>query len=222
MFLEWMSWKATLLGLSKALRSVSSTWGGSTGCQCTASIWLQMQELVILWVTLPSGWDTSPDWGHELVLDLLPGVLFEVCLDGTRLRNLPLQFCAVQNKSHECRGANWREDTQVSSLIILPPPHHTRALLFFFHTQIQALPYLDPSSCPIYHTTGSSQSPPFPIPSAGTGPSPGQKGQGTLYPPVTSSVPPCSPCNQECKRGDGCRAPALEATLPVKVNSTSF
>lgn len=188
-----MSWKATLLGLSKALRSVSSAWGGNTGCKCTASVWMQAQELVILWVTLPSGWDTSPDWRHELVLDLLPGVLFEVCLDGTRLRNLPLQFCAVQNKSHECRGANQRKPTPGSPGDF---PYHPTTT-----TTIRPGPSFTSSSIPrsklLPHLPHLLQpSPPFPVHSAGTGLSPGHKGQGTaLHPPVTSPVPPCSPCN---------------------------
>lgn len=209
-----MSWKVTLLGLSKALRSGSSAWGGNTGCKCTAWVWMQSQELVILWVTLPPGWDTRPDWGHELVLDLLPGVLFEVCLDGTRLWNLPLQFCAVQNKSHECRGENWRKPTRGSPadfpLSSLPPPPHQGPPPLF-------PPYPDTSSCPVYLTCSSqallSQSLVLAQVSA----------QGTALQPTSDiPVPPCSPCNQECKGGDEHRAAALEANLPVKVDSTSF
>lgn len=204
-----MSWKATLLGPSKALRSVSSAWGGNSGCNCTASVWMQSQELVILWVTLPPGWDTRPDWGHELVLDLLPGVLFEVCLDGTRLWNLPLQFCAVQNKSHECRGANWRKPTLHSpadfpyhptTTTTLGPSSPSSSTL-----RAKLLPCLPHLSQSLVLAQVSAQ---------------GIEVRVLLCsPPVTSPVPAC---NQECKRGDGYRAAALEATLPVKMNATSF
>lgn len=120
-----------------------------TGCKCTVSILMLSQELVILWVTLPPGWDTGPDWGHELVLDLLPGVLLKVCLDGTWLWNLPLQFCAEQNK----RAMNAEEQTGKSPPLLPQLTYHpditttkTRALLYSFcfssTSRSQALPCL--------------------------------------------------------------------------------
>lgn len=204
------------------LMSISSALGGNTGCKCAVSILMPLQELVILWVTLPSGWDTRPDWGHELVLDLLPGVLLEVCLDGTRLRNLPLQFYAEQNKkatnAAEQTGKNPPLLLQLTSLITLPSPPPKPG-----PCSIPPPPLAPPgpSPCPVSHSCSSqalpSQSLVLPQVSA----------QGTelrvllCSPPAAYPVPPCSLYNEEYKIGSWYRAAAWEATLLVEVNSIS-
>lgn len=115
--------------------STSSPLGRNTGCKCTISILALLQELVILWVTLSPGWDTCPYGGHELVLDLFPGVLLKVCLDGTRLWDLPLQFCTEQSKSAMNMGKQTRlfsiSDSFWHMLVYLPQrtPLHLSDLL---------------------------------------------------------------------------------------------
>lgn len=79
------------------------------------------QKLVILWVTLAPGWDTRPDWGHKLVLDLLPGVLLKVSLDGTRLWNFPLQFCIEENKRAMNAGSKLEKVHPCFPSFLLPP-----------------------------------------------------------------------------------------------------
>lgn len=178
-----------------------------TGCKCTAPILMLTQELVILWVTLPPGWDTGPDWGHELILDLLPGVLLKVCLDGTWLWNLPLQFCAEQNK----RAMNAGEQTGKSPPL---PPQLTyhlditttkaRALLLL-HPQV---PGLALSLAPAPATVPSPfSSQPLVLAQVSS--------QGAeLMEQPTGSIPSASLLPLQ--------SAASEATLPVKVNSTFF
>lgn len=241
--------------------SISSALGGNTGCRCAVSIMMPIQQLVILWVTLPAGWDTRPDWGHELVLDLLPGVLLEVCLDGARLRNLPLQFCAEENESHECGGANWAFSSSNSFwhmlLYLFQDTASCTSLLTFRGKkgpQITTIPHCPSHPCfpswlllwPPPKPGPCSIRPPSPLPPPGHSPcsvsctrssralpsqslvlaqvsAQGAEVRALLHsPPVASPMPPCSLYNQECKKGDWYRAAALEATLPVKVNPTSF
>lgn len=171
------------------------------------------QKLVILWVTLAPGWDTRPDWGHKLVLDLLPGVLLKVSLDGTRLWNFPLQFCIEENKRAMNAGSKLEKVHPCFPSFLTTMK--SRALFYSFPSSSTPRP-----QAPVLHPL--QLSPPFrqslllaQVSAQGTG-------VLLCSPPAAIPVPPCYFYSQECKRGDWYQAAALEATLVVKANSAFF
>lgn len=53
---------------------------------------------VILRITVPPGGDRAPHRGQQHVFHGLLGVLLQARLDGSRLRQLPLQLCMIKKK----------------------------------------------------------------------------------------------------------------------------
>lgn len=177
--------------------SISSALDGNTGCRPIGSPLVLMQELVILWVTLFPGWDTRPNRGHELVLDLLPGVLLEVCLDGTWFRNLPLQFCMKQNESAMNMGSKLGFFHILFFLTHAYLPQYTVLCLSGLLSKGEKVPSPAPAPSPTAAKLSLQESGVLAQISA-QGPEPKYRLRALLCsPPTSHPVPPCSHYNGE-------------------------